>query len=112
MKQFFLNLDFFKVYNWDNYFNSPLSEQNLVKIISVPEKDIKISVNTYTDVTLPGTARVGYIFMLEGQCNFTYINKKFELKKNEFCKIQSGDYNWHYKTYCKLIKLWFLDEIK
>ena len=127
MKEFLFDLEVNKVYNWEDYFNFPLSESNLRDRIHERKEFFRISTQRYPSMSEQYLMKAGeiyhyvgpvsgmikgYTFVLKGSVKYTDLSNKEKvvLHENSFWKNIGGNYEEEFNGECILIRLYFFEE--
>lgn len=112
MRDFFLNLSAFHVYEWSVYFDSNLTEDNIILISGSNFSNARlVTKSRKTALSLPVTMKSGIIFVLSGTLSIISesLNKNILIHEGEFVKYLSGQYMLEHSGNSKWIIMWLYE---
>lgn len=112
MRDFFLNLSAFHVYEWSVYFDSDLTEENIILISGSNFSNARlVTKSRKTALSLPVTMKSGIIFVLSGTLSIISenLNKNILIHEGEFVKYLSGQYMLEHSGNSKWIIMWLYE---
>lgn len=115
MRDFFLNIDYFCIYRWEDYFNTPPTEEGLRTLVQARMYNTRVGTRSHVHrATLPVLRGVGCIFLLKNEMKISTRDQKPEkaicLHEGDFCKIPYGDYIYEYSDNCECIVMVLYEE--
>ena len=114
MREFFLNLSDFHIYKWSDYFDIPLTEDNVRLTVGLNVNNSRIVSKIHkTALSLPTTMMTGYIFVQSGTLNIISdsMNKNISLHDGEFVKYLSEHYMLEHSRNSKWLVMWLYEEL-
>lgn len=112
MRDFFLNLSAFHVYEWSVYFDSDITEDNIILISGSNFSNARlVTKSRKTALSLPVTMKSGIIFVLSGTLSIIseILNKNILIREGEFVKYLSGQYMLEHSGNSKWIIMWLYE---
>jgi hypothetical protein len=109
----FQNIESMKAYQWDDYFDVPMSKETIRNLFADVNEKIHIVSNILVSSKAPWSIRKSYRFIKSGQCRFIYDCGSLFVKENEFFRIDSGRYRLDIAEgySCEIITLLLLSDI-
>ncbi len=91
-----------KVYKWKDFFDKPVSEERIIKLLKNDLFRMSYSSSTY-EFTCPIHSISKMIFIKKGIIKFSWKNKRYQVSEEEFILIPKGRTVVTYSDMCKYL---------
>ena len=91
-----------KVYEWKDFFDKPVSEGRIIKLLGNDLFRMSYSSSSY-EFTCPSHSISKMIFMKSGTIKFSWENKRYQVSEGEFILIPKGRIIVTYSDMCKYL---------
>ena len=91
-----------KVYEWKDFFDKPVSEERIIKLLKNDLFRMSYSSSTY-EFTCPIHSISRMIFIKKGIIKFSWKNKRYQVSDEEFILIPRGRTVVTYSDMCKYL---------